>query len=356
MTAVYLVGAGPGDPSLITVRGLRCLERADVVVYDHLVHRAAAAHGAGRRRAHRRRRRRAAARSSRTRSACSSPRRRARARSSSASSGAIRSSSTAAARKRSSCTSRASPFEVVPGLPAAIARAGVCRHAGDLSRRGRVGDVRERLRGRQPDAAEDRLDGAGAPGRHGRLLRRRAAGAGDPRSRCSTDGCADDESAAIVHDGTLPSQRTITGTLGELARRIAGEPRRGSSIVIVGKVAALREHLRWFDARPLFGKRIVVTRAREQAMRARRPARGSGRRRRSRAPAVRIAAGRRYGRARRSVRHGVELRLAGVHQPERRRPLHAAGHGRTRRRPRRSRARASAPSGRRRPRSWRATA
>ena len=79
-------------------------------------------------------------------------------------------------------------------------------------------------------------------------------------------GCAETDPAALVQDGSLPSQRTITGTLGELAQRVAGEARRGSSIVIIGKVAALREHLRWFDARPLFGKRIVVTRAREQAM------------------------------------------------------------------------------------------
>ena len=57
----------------------------------------------------------------------------------------------------------------------------------------------------------------------------------------------------------------MTGTLDELAAHAAAHPRRDPAIVVVGRVVAFRNHLRWFDARPLFGKRVLVTRPRDQA-------------------------------------------------------------------------------------------
>ncbi len=78
-----------------------------------------------------------------------------------------------------------------------------------------------------------------------------------------SNGFAKDEPAAIVYDGTLPTQRTVEGTLQELAE--AKDLQHEPAILVVGRVAALRQHLRWFDERPLFGKRIVITRSREQA-------------------------------------------------------------------------------------------
>jgi uroporphyrinogen III methyltransferase/synthase len=74
-----------------------------------------------------------------------------------------------------------------------------------------------------------------------------------------------DEPAAIVYDGTLSSQLTIAGPLEELARKIKQSQERRAAILVVGRVAALRDHLRWFDVKPLFGKRILVTRPRDQA-------------------------------------------------------------------------------------------
>ena len=74
-----------------------------------------------------------------------------------------------------------------------------------------------------------------------------------------------DEPACMVYNGCTPEQETLGDTLGDLAR-LAHEPRHHApGILIVGRVTALREHLRWFDARPLFGRRIVVTRPREQS-------------------------------------------------------------------------------------------
>jgi uroporphyrinogen III methyltransferase/synthase len=63
----------------------------------------------------------------------------------------------------------------------------------------------------------------------------------------------------------MPEQRTVQGTLAEMASTVEHEPPSEAAILIVGAVAGLRDHLRWFDDRPLFGRRIVVTRSREQA-------------------------------------------------------------------------------------------
>jgi uroporphyrinogen III methyltransferase/synthase len=78
-------------------------------------------------------------------------------------------------------------------------------------------------------------------------------------------GWADGEAAVIVYNGTMPSQETVAGTLGELIERVRDHPRRDPAILVVGRVAGFRDHLRWFDTRPLFGRRVLVTRRRDQA-------------------------------------------------------------------------------------------
>ncbi len=70
---------------------------------------------------------------------------------------------------------------------------------------------------------------------------------------------------AIVERGTLPDQRTVAGTLGDIAQVAADAGVRAPAITIVGAVAGLREELAWFQAGPLAGRSVVVTRARAQA-------------------------------------------------------------------------------------------
>jgi uroporphyrinogen III methyltransferase/synthase len=79
------------------------------------------------------------------------------------------------------------------------------------------------------------------------------------------NGWPEDGQAAVVYRGTLPTQETLSGTIGELAALVKARTRREAAILIVGRVAGLREHLRWYDAKPLFGLKILVTRAKDQA-------------------------------------------------------------------------------------------
>ena len=260
---VYLIGAGPGDPWLVTVRGLRCLSQADVVIYDHLVHQRLLRHtrpevekiDVGP----------AAPEALEQEAICYLLAEKAR-------------EGKVVARLKWGdpflfdrggeeaifLHEQGVPFEVVPGVPAAI---GVPAYAGIPVTYPGAGDTVTFVRGHESEQARrPNIDWASLCKLGGTLVcycgPRQLPGLLDA---LLNHGWSKGSAAAIVTNGTLPGQETTQATLGDLAVQ-ARQPRfRDPAILVVGKVAALREHLRWFDARPLFGKRIVVTRPREQA-------------------------------------------------------------------------------------------
>jgi uroporphyrinogen III methyltransferase / synthase len=74
-----------------------------------------------------------------------------------------------------------------------------------------------------------------------------------------------DEPAAAIERGTWPGQRAVEATLGTIAEAVEREAVKAPALIVVGEVAKRREQLRWFERRPLHGRRVVVTRARAQA-------------------------------------------------------------------------------------------
>ena len=182
--AVSLIGAGPGDPGLITVHGLACLRRADVVIYDHLVSPRLLLHA-----------RRGAELID---VGASAPQPMAQQAISYLIAEKAREGKLVARLKWGDpfvfdhggeealfLQEHGIPFEVVPGVPAGI---GVPAYAGvpvSYPGRRRHHHARARIRGREPHAARHRLVGPGAARGHGRLLRRRAAAAAHPRRAAS---------------------------------------------------------------------------------------------------------------------------------------------------------------------------
>ena len=78
-------------------------------------------------------------------------------------------------------------------------------------------------------------------------------------------GLTPETPVALVRWGTTPAQVTVTGTLATIVERANQANLGAPAIIVVGNVVSLRENMKWFEDRPLFGKRVVVTRAREQA-------------------------------------------------------------------------------------------
>src|SRR5688572_7465227 len=156
------------------------------------------------------------------------------------------------------------PFEVVPGIPAGI---GVPAYAGVPVSYPGGGDTITLVRGYEDESrTPPDIDWASLAKLEGTIVC--YAGAQQlPRmlEAMQANGWPGDDQCVIVYNGTLASQETLSGTLMELLERVTEHPRRGPAILVVGRVVGFRDHLRWFDARPLFGKRVLVTRPRDQA-------------------------------------------------------------------------------------------
>ncbi|HEV8347326.1 MAG TPA: uroporphyrinogen-III C-methyltransferase [Vicinamibacterales bacterium] len=260
---MYLIGAGPGDPGLITVRGLQCLASADVVLYDHLVTPRLLRH----------------ARPDAEKIDVGGPAPQEQEQD------AIcyllaekaREGKTVARLKWGDpfvfdrggtealfLHEQGVHFEVVPGVPAGIA---VPSYAGVPITYPGGGDTLTFVRGHEDEGkARASIDWTSLARLDGTIV----CYAG-PRqlpailNALIAHGRPPGDSAVVVYDGTLPTQQTVAGSLEEVAKALKQSDERRPAILVVGRVAALREHLRWFDARPLFGKRVLVTRPREQA-------------------------------------------------------------------------------------------
>jgi len=257
---VYIVGAGPGDPALISVRGQRCLQAADVIVYDHRVHARllrVARHDAERIDVGP-----AAPKPLEQDAICFLLAEKAREGRT-----VVRLKwgdpfvFDSGGKEALFLHEQGIPFEVVPGIPLAI---GAPAYAGVPVTYPAAGDVLTFVRGHEGEVdTPPEVDWSKVAGAGGTIVC--YAGAkqiGTIAEALLANGRAADEAAALIYDGTTPSQRTIEGTLGTIAALADGG---GPSLFVVGAVAGLREHLRWFDERPLFGRKIVVTRSPEQA-------------------------------------------------------------------------------------------
>ncbi|MGD9031661.1 MAG: uroporphyrinogen-III C-methyltransferase, partial [Desulfobacteraceae bacterium] len=261
---VYLVGAGPGDPGLLTLKAKACLEEADAVIYDYLANEAFLDHAdkkaemiyVGKKGGEH-----------------------------TLSQEEINKLIVDKAQKgltvvrlkggdpfifgrggeeAEELVKAGVSFEVVPGVTSAIA---VPAYAGiPLTHRDYTSTVafitgHEDPRKETSSIAWDKL--ATSVGTLVFLM-----GVGNlPQiaKRLMAHGRSPDTPVALIQRGTVPEQKTVVGRLQDIAERAQSEGLKPPAIIVVGDIVNLREQLNWFENKPLFGKRIVVTRAREQA-------------------------------------------------------------------------------------------
>ncbi len=261
---VYLIGAGPGDPNLITVKGLECIKEADCIVYDRLASPRLLSY---------------ARKDAELIFVGKSPERH-----------VLKqeeinelllklalAGKTVARLKGGDpfvfgrggeeaevLREHQIPFEVVPGITSAIA---VPAYAGiPVTHRDYTSTLTIITGHEDPLKNDSRIEWQCLSERSGTLIFLMGM-ENLPLivGQLIKHGKDAKTPVAVIRWGTRPEQQTVTGTLADIEVKVKEAGLTSPAIIIVGEVVQLREKLSWFEEQPLFGKRIVVTRSREQA-------------------------------------------------------------------------------------------
>lgn len=260
----YLVGAGPGDPGLITVKGLRCVQEADVIVYDRLMDSGILSH--------------------------------AKEKAELIDVGKVASRHTLpqpeinallvaralegkvvvrlkggdpfvfgrGGEEAEALAEAGVPFEVVPGVTSAIAvpaYAGIPVTHRDFTSTFAIITGHEDPTKDTSNIAWDKI----ATGAGTLVFLMGMSNLPQIVAQLTKNGRSPKTPIALIRWGTFAQQETLEGTLEDIVDKVREADFGPPVVMIVGEVVKLREKLRWFDNRPLFGKRVLVTRSRTQA-------------------------------------------------------------------------------------------
>ncbi len=261
---VYLVGAGPGDPELITVRGLRRLKEADVVLHDALVHPdllthckpEAEVHYVGKRAG--RIAQRQADINQRLIEAANQGKTVVRLK------GGDPYLFGRGSEEAEALSHAGIVFEIVSGVPSALAGSA---YAGiSLTHRSLSSSVAYVTATESPEKDQSSHDWSKLATATQTLVIFMGMRKLDSLMQLlMAHGRSPHTPAAVIQSASLPSQRTVVGTvatIADIARHAAiGMP----ALTIVGDAVKLREVMRWYDTKPLFGKRVWVTRMAHQS-------------------------------------------------------------------------------------------
>ena len=266
---VYLVGAGPGDPGLLTVRARELLDSCDAVVYDALANPDLLARREGDSRPapelHFVGKRGGDGRSSRQEDINDllvrlgrEGKRTVRLK------GGDPLVFGRGSEEAQALAAAGVPFEIVPGVTAGIAAPA---YAGiPVTHRGLATSVTFVTGHEDPAKDETQTDWAALARAGGTIvLYMGVKRLPEIAAALAAGGLPADTPAAAVQWGTYAKQRTVLATLATLAERAEAARLGAPVIVVIGRAVQLREEIAWFDTRPLFGRRVVVTRAAAQA-------------------------------------------------------------------------------------------